>query len=652
MKNSLIKLINAAGRVISQWGSEKKAQPSSENKSSIEIHGKTEQIINNYFKKNKKGNIAGIAAFLDNSIEHRKMMEEYAKVINNKTPERLEMIKNAVNEASSEVELLANSRIYYKTYSAITSDWDLKDTRAIEDAFLYVRKGDKHSENDLDSSNVAMENKERNAEKYKILKRHYMVLGTGKKAWNKGKKMIGIFYPTPAIAPFYYDEMVFIGPDVAQKQFGTQDKLDIIDRKTNKISTANLYAYIATHNYSDLLIYQYDDALWSMWAVKNGKKICLGKDAFTNSDAKLIIQALLIDIGENTNNQEFDVSGTIHKGSFDRTGEDYTDIPIGDKTFRVSMARQYISSRAHGHQDFARSIHIRLLDSGDSLRKIDEIGYYPEDLKIIHSAMINDEQLHVGCNIVAGPPSSGKSTALSSIFADLHDNHDAQIVTIDSSVEFQHKGFRQIATDDTKRASKEEKKVTITKAVNFMLKQYVDGLIVGEVRGADEIVAAVNGAARGRLMAFSVHTNDVRSIFTVLDNAGLKPVSYLPLLRTLLHHRLVPALCPKCKGTGKLAENGKEVVCENCFGTGSHDRELIYELAYLIPGKVPLDCNPSKDFDKLIASGAIIYRSAEDVARQKYKDGKISKAVYEGVLGAQIEKIKAIAEEMNKKAAS
>lgn len=144
-------------------------------------------------------------------------------------------------------------------------------------------------------------------------------------------------------------------------------------------------------------------------------------------------------------------------------------------------------------------------------------------------------------------------------------------------------------------------------------------------------------------MAGTMHTNDTRSIFTVLENAGLKPYQYLPSLRLLVHHTLVPKICPKCNGTGEIHEEGiKDTSCAECYGTGAKGREVIYEIAFLVPGKVPLDANPAKDFDELIKSGAIIFRSKEEIAKRKFDLGLIDEDVYRSFRGEHIERIKSL----------
>lgn len=613
-----------------------------------QLHGHTEQVLHTYIAATKKGDGSRVS-FLENPVAHKTMMGEFALIINDRTPIRRGMLQEALQDQESKrsVEVLADSRLYYHNYEALSRDWDLKDSRAVEEAYLYFTQRQQDSSNKLSEEEI--QRKKRNAKKYKILKKNYMVLGTGRREWNKGKKMIGILYPTPAPAQFFYDEMVFIAPDVAQKQFGTQDKLDIFDKDRNIVYTSKLYAYIATQACSDLIFYQYDAALWSIWLRKNNRNICIGKDALTNNEAQLLIQSLLHDIDENSNNQEFNVTGTVHKNSFDSLGDDISDVPIGDKTFRIDMSRQYKSSISRGSQKFARSVNIRMLESGSALRKREEIGYYPQDLEIIDAALRTGSHINKGCIIFSGAPSSAKSTSLYSIFTHLHQDFDAQVVTIDSSVEFEVDGLRQIATDDTKRAISEDKQMNISKVVNNMLKQFADALIIGEVRDDEQIRDFIKGAARGRLLAGSMHTSDTKSIFTVLENAGLKPYQYLPVCRLFVHHQLVPAVCQKCKGTGVMSENSEETTCDACFGSGSDGKELIYELAYLVEKKMPLDAKPAEEFEKLIEDSAIIFRSQEQIAWEKYKDGKINEETYKYLMGENVERIKTLVEEQNAK---
>lgn len=624
-------------------------------------HSEVETIIYSNNKQQTFNDVKNIkVAYLNDPASHIDMIREFVDTLSedsflceDKTLETIKTLQEFIPKKGAKyghVEILNDKFLYYHRHEDLVEHWDLKDCRVLEEAHLNVRKNEKEN-----ITFEELEKRESLANKYKMLRKNYMIIGNGKKEWNKGKKIIGMFIPNSEIINFYFDDIIFISPDVAQKQYGSQDKLDIFDKEKGIVYTSRLYAFIATKGYSDLLIYQFDSNLWAAYAVKDGKNIEISKEAFTNEEAHMLIQALLQDMEENTNNQDFNVTGTVHKNSFDKTnlGED-AEVPIGDKTFRIDMSRQYKSSISKGSQNFARTINIRMLETGSALRKLHDIGYHPDDLKLIQMALIGEGgQVNVGCIVYAGAPSSGKSTSLYSLFADLYDSYQAQIVTIDSSVEFEHKGFRQISLDDTKRVTDNDRKMTISKVTNNMLKQYANAMMIGEVRDDEQIMDFIKAAERGRLMAATMHTNDVKSIFTVLENTGLKPYQYIPSLRLLVHHALVPRMCPKCLGKGivnKFTEEAiidsnseKEIItCKACSGIGSVGRALIYEIAYLVPGKIPLDCQPSKDFDDLVEKGAILYRSKESVAKMRLDNKEITRDLYDSISGKYIN-------EMNKK---
>ncbi len=578
--------------------------------------------------------------FLMKPSEHEAMMEEFSKVlyqVNN--GELVEAFINAPDKKSKATIL--NSFLYYTDFDELLKDWDITPTKNIESSFITYNNVEERKHINAEDIEIL----ERNSKKFQILKKDYMFLANGKQEWNKGKKIIALMYPTTKIAHFYYDDAILISPSVAQKEYGIQNKLDIIDKKENTVNTGKLYAYIATHNYSDLIMYQYDASRWAVKGVKNGKSYSVGGEAiFTNEEADLIVTALLRDIQENPSTQKFWTWGTVHMKSFTNYNDD-TNIPIGEKTFRIDMIRQYKSSIRKASLRFPRRIDIRHLNTGASARKLKDMGYFSEDLRIFDLALRKGNKINIGGIIFAGPPSSAKSTGMYAMFDDLYEKNGSEVVTIDTMVEYEKNGFSQISLDDIKNAETDEV-IDFSTVVENLLKQFCEAIIVGEVRGPEQIKAFIDAMSRGRLVAGSLHTNDVLSIFLVLHRIGLEPFEYLPVLNLLIHHELVPNVCPYCKGKGSIKEIGSnsEKQCNECYGAGSNDRVLIYEYAYLIPGRVPLDCNPIKDFQKLVKEGSIIFKSREEVARKRFENGEINQDIYESITGKHYEEIRKIRE--------
>ncbi|WP_321778068.1 type IV pilus twitching motility protein PilT [Sulfurimonas sp.] len=140
---------------------------------------------------------------------------------------------------------------------------------------------------------------------------------------------------------------------------------------------------------------------------------------------------------------------------------------------------------------------------------LDEYGNPP-----IFKELIKKEK---GLILVTGPTGSGKSTTLASMLHEINLTERRHIITIEDPVEFVHKNIkslfsqRDVGNDTASFAS----------ALKYALRQDPDIILIGEMRDAETIGAALTAAETGHLVFGTLHTNSapgtINRIIDVFD---------------------------------------------------------------------------------------------------------------------------------------
>ncbi len=133
-----------------------------------------------------------------------------------------------------------------------------------------------------------------------------------------------------------------------------------------------------------------------------------------------------------------------------------------------------------------------------------------------------------GIILVTGPTGSGKSTTLAALLDRLNENEAGHIITLEDPIEFvhPHKGCivnqREIGSDTT----------DFSRAIKSLLRQDPDIVLVGELRDAETIEAALTIAETGHLVFGTLHTNSCVQTINRLINVF--PSDEQDQVRTLL----------------------------------------------------------------------------------------------------------------------
>lgn len=155
-----------------------------------------------------------------------------------------------------------------------------------------------------------------------------------------------------------------------------------------------------------------------------------------------------------------------------------------------------------------------------------------------------------GLILVTGPTGSGKSTTLAALIDRLNDNESGHIITLEDPIEFVHPhksclvNQREVGTDTH----------SFKNALKAILRQDPDIILVGELRDAETVEAALTMAETGHLVFGTLHTNSC--VQTINRVVNFFPADEQDQVRTLLSFVLQgivsQQLVPKTYESGRI----------------------------------------------------------------------------------------------------
>jgi twitching motility protein PilT len=156
-----------------------------------------------------------------------------------------------------------------------------------------------------------------------------------------------------------------------------------------------------------------------------------------------------------------------------------------------------------------------------------------------------------GLVLVTGPTGSGKSTTLAAMIDHMNRTRRGHILTIEDPVEFVHQSRGCLVT---------HKEVGVhvpsfLEAIRSAGRENADIILVGELRGAETMKAALQLASFGILILATVHTNSAGATIDRFVNAF--PADQQPQVRGLLADSLAgivaQQLLRRADGSGRVA---------------------------------------------------------------------------------------------------
>ena len=233
---------------------------------------------------------------------------------------------------------------------------------------------------------------------------------------------------------------------------------------------------------------------------------------------------------------------------------------------------------------YGESVVIRVLDTGQSMKSLEQIGFNEEDV-VRFRRLISHNQ---GMLLVTGPTGSGKSTTLYAALNDIKAT-GVNIITVEDPVEYQIEGIRQIQV-------KSQIGYTFARALRHILRHDPDVIMVGEVRDQETAMMATESALTGHLVLSTLHTNSAATTVTRLLEIGIAPYLLNASLLGVLAQRLLRRNCPKCLQEEQVPDYVRETLglsaeerfhvgggCPACHGSGVSGRVAAYELLEVTP---------------------------------------------------------------------
>ncbi len=161
-----------------------------------------------------------------------------------------------------------------------------------------------------------------------------------------------------------------------------------------------------------------------------------------------------------------------------------------------------------------------------------------EDINMPPDLMTKLAQLGNGLVLITGMTGSGKTTTCASLLDWINRNTYKHIITLEDPVEYHHKNKkcfvnqRNLGTDFR----------TFAEGMEGTLRHDPDVILIGELRDADTIRAAIGAASTGHLVLSSLHSNDASGVTNRI-------VSFFdPVERDLVRQQLTDCLrCVICQ---------------------------------------------------------------------------------------------------------
>lgn len=210
-------------------------------------------------------------------------------------------------------------------------------------------------------------------------------------------------------------------------------------------------------------------------------------------------------------------------------------------------------------------ITLRLLEAGGRRLALGDLGMNGSDRRVFEKTLSNPQ----GLLLLTGPTGSGKTTTLYAAINHLLQLSPKNILTVEDPVEYEIPGVAQAEVDSSD-------KVNFTKALKSLLRHDPDVVMIGEIRDAASLDAAVKASLTGHLVLSTLHSNSAKASLTRLVDMGLDAPLASATLHLAVAQRLVRRLCPACRVKGESGWTAKG--CPECAQRGYKGRIGLFEL--------------------------------------------------------------------------
>ncbi|MEI8356356.1 MAG: ATPase, T2SS/T4P/T4SS family, partial [Deltaproteobacteria bacterium] len=282
---------------------------------------------------------------------------------------------------------------------------------------------------------------------------------------------------------------------------------------------------------------------------------------------------------------------------------------------------------------------MRILDKSASIKKLEDLGVLPDDLKKIN-AVIKKPQ---GVIIATGPTGSGKTTMLYSILSAMMEG-SKNFETIEEPVEYFLEEANQVSVMDKIGLS-------FASILRATLRQDPDVILVGEVRDYETADVAFKASLTGHMVLTTLHTNSSVASITRLMDMGIKPYILASALEAIMAQRLVRKICEHCKAPvapdqaildllkisssslGGETYRGKG--CNKCNNSGYYGRIGVFELFVMCEDFRHFISSNYKEVELLEMARANGMKTLIEDGLEKVKNGKTTLDELLRVIGPQ-----------------
>lgn len=189
---------------------------------------------------------------------------------------------------------------------------------------------------------------------------------------------------------------------------------------------------------------------------------------------------------------------------------------------------------------------LRLLGNRVEPLQLEELGMPDGDENPqLRKLRLLGENRH-GMALVTGPTGSGKTTTLSALLQTLRTAYpNKEIYTLEDPVEIFIPGVNHCQINE---------KMPWPKALQNILRQDPDVLLIGEIRELEVAEKAVEASQTGHLVLASLHTNSAIGSIARLRDMGLEAFNIAEILRGVTAQRLAKKVCRSCGQRAKWGE--------------------------------------------------------------------------------------------------
>lgn len=167
-----------------------------------------------------------------------------------------------------------------------------------------------------------------------------------------------------------------------------------------------------------------------------------------------------------------------------------------------------------------------------------------DDLRLPSATVKKIAENERGLVLVTGITGSGKSSTLAAIIDYINQTRAVHILTIEDPVEFVHKDKKAIIS----QRQIGEDTFDFVQALRNAMRQDPDVILMGEMRDAESVSAAITAAQTGHLVFGTLHTIDaVQTVNRIIDlypphQQGLMRIQLAESLKAVVSQRLLPCI--------------------------------------------------------------------------------------------------------------